>query len=73
MVEEVLMEGTRRMQEEGRLTMEKVYDAMGFAGAGCARRCSPASLLSWIVPEGLLPLGFSGNHEQQGGEVRCLT
>lgn len=33
MVEEVLMEGTRRMQEEGRLTMEKVYDAMGFAGA----------------------------------------
>ena len=33
MVEEILMEGTRRMQEEARITMDKVYDAMGFTGA----------------------------------------
>jgi tryptophanyl-tRNA synthetase len=31
-VEEILMEGTRRMQEEARLTMARVYDAMGLVG-----------------------------------------
>ncbi len=32
-VEEVLMEGTRRMQEEARQTMDLVYEAMGLPGA----------------------------------------
>jgi tryptophanyl-tRNA synthetase len=32
MVEEVLMEGTRAMQAQARLTMEMVYDAMGMTG-----------------------------------------
>jgi tryptophanyl-tRNA synthetase len=32
MVEEVLMEGTRAMQVQARLTMEMVYDAMGMTG-----------------------------------------
>ncbi len=32
MVEEVLMEGTRAMQVQARLTMEMVYDAMGLPG-----------------------------------------
>lgn len=31
-VEEILMEGTRRMQKEAALTMETVYDAMGLPG-----------------------------------------
>jgi tryptophanyl-tRNA synthetase len=32
MVEEILMEGTRAMQAQARLTMEMVYDAMGLTG-----------------------------------------
>jgi tryptophanyl-tRNA synthetase len=32
MVEEILMNGTQRMQKEARLTMKRVYDAMGLTG-----------------------------------------
>ncbi len=37
LVEKVLMEGTRKMQAEARLTMEMVYDAMGLAGPSLRR------------------------------------
>lgn len=37
LVEDVLIEGTRKMQAEARLTLEHVYDAMGMPGARLRR------------------------------------
>ncbi|MBN1261225.1 MAG: tryptophan--tRNA ligase [Anaerolineae bacterium] len=49
MVEEILMEGTRRMQEQARLTMDMVYDAMGVVGprlAKAIRETTPFKLVA---------------------------
>ncbi|MBN1921902.1 MAG: tryptophan--tRNA ligase [Anaerolineae bacterium] len=43
LVEEVLVEGTRKMQAEARITLDLVYDAMGMAGARLRRALESAT------------------------------